>query len=117
MTLAETPQLLNGGGLLVVLMLLLLTATALGSAAVLGCVWAYRAGRGSRLARDGWVAVALAETLLQLLLATSIPEGGVTVWSAVPAGLLALQVALCVGGRRRRPAPAAAGDHPPGGSP
>ena len=77
--------------------------------AVLGCVWAYRAGRGSKRALKGWIAAG-GPFLLALLLAmpTLLAEGFIVFWLP-PVSVLVAQGALYGLGRALGPRPTAAG--------
>lgn len=99
--LAEGPSI--DGGLLVVLLAIAIAVVVLTvAAAVLGCVWARRAGRGSRPALVGFLAVAAVEALV--LLGAAVDQALVT--AAVAGSLLLAQGALFERGRReRQPAP------------
>lgn len=85
MILAETVS-LDGGALLVILVIFLAVLAAWCAVMVLGCVWAVRAGRGSRLALAGWGVVALIE-----LLPAAGALGSIL---ALPALVFVLQVGL-----------------------
>lgn len=100
-TLAESIQLTNAEAtvLLLVLLALLLMAVALGVLAVLGCVWAYRAGRGSRRARQGWIIVGSFEGLVMLGFLPALVGRHPNLLVLVPIVALVIQVALYLFGR------------------
>ena len=85
MILAESVS-LDGGALLVILVIFLALMAVWCAVMVLGCVWAVRAGRGSRLALAGWAVVALIE-----LLPAASAIGSIL---ALPALVFVLQVGL-----------------------
>lgn len=85
MILAETVS-IDGGALLLILVVLLVLAALWCALMVLGCVWAVRAGRGSRRALTGWVIVSVLEVLPAL--------GGLGTILAVPGLAFLVQVGL-----------------------
>ena len=92
--LAETPQLIDGEVL--VFLLVLLVAMLLATVAVfaLGCLWAWKAGRGSQPALVGWILVASLEAFALLLGVLSLLDGTVNLFLTAPLGALAVQAAL-----------------------
>jgi len=111
MTIAETPQLFDGRALLILLGILVLEAILLLCVAT-ACVWAYRAGRGARLALRGWIAVAVVEIGFQVLATVGMIQKGFDSAGLLPGGMLAFQAVLFALSRWRA-GPASA----PGGSP
>ncbi len=90
--LAETPTFTSGEILLILIVLVGLVAVAVATFA-LGCLWAWRAGRGSKAALVGWVAVASLEVLFVLPSLPDALRGGLFAVSA-PLGALTCQVVL-----------------------
>ncbi|MEO5679000.1 MAG: hypothetical protein ABIS47_04945 [Acidimicrobiales bacterium] len=103
--LAESIQLTNAEAtaLLLILLALLLIVVAMAVLAVLGCVWAYRAGRGSRRARQGWIIVGTIESLTLLLSVPSALGRHLSISMLFPVLALAAQAALHQLGRSRGP--------------
>ena len=97
--LAETPTFTSGEILLILLVLVGLVAVAVATFA-LGCVWAWRAGRGSKAALVGWVAVGSLEVLLLLPSLPAVLRGEL-VALPVPLGALACQVGLYLTAKRK----------------
>ena len=100
MTLAEVVQLTDGqvAFLILILVLLLGVVVLCCVAVVLGCVWAYRAGRGSSRARHGWIVVGSFEVVALLLPIAGRFGGG---FDFLMLGPLAAQGALFLLGRSR----------------
>lgn len=105
MTLAETIQLTNAEAtvLLLILLALFLMVVALAVLAVLGCVWAYRAGRGSKRARQGWIIVGTIESLALLLFIPSALGAHLSIPVLFPVLALAAQAGFYLHGRSRGP--------------
>lgn len=94
--LAETIK-LSGGEVLVVLLVLLGILAVVAAVVVLGCVWAWKAGRGSELALALWIVCASLEALALLGAAPSLIKGNFFIVG--PTGALGLQAALYFGAR------------------
>ena len=90
--LAEAPTFTSGEILLILLVVVGVAAVAVATFA-LGCVWAWRAGRGSKPALVGWLAVASLEVLFLLPSLPGLFKGDVFAVGA-PLGALACQVIL-----------------------
>lgn len=104
LVLAETPQ-PTGGQVLVLLLILAGVLIVHVAVVVLGCVWAWKAGRGSASALIGLAVVAALEALFVLVAIPSVVRGEPNyylAWAAVP---LVAQLALWAGARARRAAP------------
>jgi len=102
--LAETIK-LSGGEVLVILLVLIGMAVVAAAFLALGCVWAWRAGRGSQAALAGWIVCAVVEGLLLLQVIGSLFQGRPNFLGAVPAGALAAQVGLYLAARAPRAGP------------
>jgi hypothetical protein len=103
--LAETIK-LSGTEVLIILLVLLGSLLAVVAVMGLGCLWAWRAGRGSQLALAGWVVCGTLEGSVILLGLASLLRGQVNAVGTVPAGALAAQVGLYLAARGKpRPAP------------
>ena len=99
--LAESPTF--GGPEILFILLVLLGILAVNAVVVtLGCVWAWRAGKGSRRALVGWIIIGSVETLA---LVASIPDliSGASRFVVLPLAVIALQVALFLSGRSSAP--------------
>lgn len=96
MTLAEAVQLSDEeASLLVFIFLVFLAMVALLCvAAVLGCVWAYRAGRGSNLALKGWITAATPFVVAMMLPIPTMLAKGFNVFWLVPVSVLVVHAAL-----------------------
>lgn len=90
--LAETPTFTSGEILLILLVLVGVVAVAVATFA-LGCLWAWRAGRGSKPALVGWVVVASLEVLFLLPTLPGSLKGELFA-VAPPLGALTCQVVL-----------------------
>lgn len=103
--LAETPQ--PDGGLLLVIILVVLGILAMAVATMaLGCLWAWKAGRGSQLALGGWVACFTVEGFILLFAVGGLVSGKPHLLLFAPALAVAAQVALYLGARGHpRPGP------------
>jgi len=103
--LAETIK-LSGTEVLIIL-LVLVGILAIGVAVLgLGCLWAWRAGRGSQLALAGWVVCGTLEGSVVLLSLVDLLRGRVNALAIIPAAALAAQVGLYLAARDQpRPAP------------
>jgi len=99
--LAETVS-LDGGALLLGLVIVVLVLAALVGLVTLGFVLADKAGRGSRRALVGWVAVLVVEGLFCLASVVSLLRGELSLLQFVFPAIVACQVAtfLTAGGRR-----------------
>ena len=84
--------------ILVILLVLLGMLLVAVSAVVLGCIWAWRAGRGSQLALGGFAAVVGLEALATVARLPDAVGGDVAM---APAAVIALQVALYLTARGR----------------
>ena len=98
--LAEAPQ-FSAGDIALILLVLLGMALLVVAAAVLGFVWAVRAGRGSRQALAGWLTVAALEAALVLSLVPALGQGKLAI--LLPLGLLAGQALVYWRARSRPP--------------
>lgn len=103
MELAEGPQISGEVMFLILAVMLAMVLAGIGMV-VLGCIWAYRAGRGSPTSRVAFGVVAVVEALLFVM---SLTENSVGYSLLV---LLAVQGAFFLAGRRRGPAPPLPGD-------
>ncbi len=86
--------------ILVFLVVLLAFAALTLTAVVLGCIWAWLAGRGSQRALVGWVIIGSLEGLVLL---SAIPGlfSGPNLFPLLPLTVLGLQVGLYLGGRNQ----------------
>jgi hypothetical protein len=102
--LAETPQVSGGEmGLLFVLLLIgLIIAAGHVAGVVLGCVWAWWAGRGSRGALVGLAVVGAVEALYLLGALQSVLRGAPVPSLWLPALPAVVQAGLYLAGRRSR---------------
>jgi len=116
MTIAETPQLFDGRALLSLLGILVLEAIFLLCVAT-ACVWAYRAGRGARLALLGWIAVGVVVIGFQVLATVGVIQKGFDAAGLLPGGMLAFQAALFALSRWRAGSASAPGESLPGRAP
>lgn len=99
--LAESPQ--PDGGLVVVILVVLLGVLVAHVAVVaLGCIWAWRAGRGSRLALVGLAIVGALEVLYLMGAVPGLLWKEPNYYLASAALPLAAQVALYAGARAGR---------------
>ena len=78
--------------ILVILLVLLGMLLAAGVFVTLGCVWAWRAGRGSQLALAGAITVVTIEAIVLLPTLPAVLRGDLFV--VAPAGAIALQAVL-----------------------
>ena len=102
MTVGESPQ-IDGGLLVIILVIFVLACAAVIGVVVAGCVWAGRAGRGSRRARAGWAAVAVLEGIVVLEGLVELASGrGEPITVIVAGGALGLQALLYTRARRGR---------------
>lgn len=102
MILAEAIS-IDGGLLfliLVVLVVMLVVALVVG---IGGCIWAWRAGCGSRPALAGWIICASLEGLAALAFLPPLVVGEPSAAVLVPLAALGLQVVLFRRGRSRGP--------------
>ena len=98
--LAETVQL--DGSLLLVAIVALLVGLVLATAfVVLGFVWASSAGRGSRAALRGWLVLVAVEVVLSVFSLRAVAQARAGWIHAFFPALLACQVAVYAGARRR----------------
>lgn len=101
MMIAEAPQ--PSGGFVLLILLLVLAVVAVHVVVVtLGCLWAWRAARGSRMATAGLLVVGALEALYLGFAFPTLLRGEPNYylgWVAVPA---ALQAALYAGARLTR---------------
>ena len=74
MIVAEGPQ-IDGELLVIILVIFLLFAAAVIGLVVAGCVWAGRAGRGSKRARLGWFGVAAIEVAVMVFGLVDLARG------------------------------------------
>lgn len=96
--LAETPQ--PDGGLVVIILVILLGVLVAHVAVVaLGSFWAWRAGRGSRLALVGFGIIGALEVLYLMAAVPGLLRGNPSFYLASAALPLAAQVALYAGAR------------------
>lgn len=93
---------LSGSEVLVILLVLLALLVATIATAVLGCLWAFRAGRGSPLALVGWLLVAFVEVIAMVPALADLRFGAPSMVGFAPLGALAAQVALYVRGKAAR---------------
>lgn len=105
MILAETMK-LDGGTMFVILVIFLGIAAVICAVFALGCVWAYRAGRGSQLALIGWGIVASSEALIVVVTTPGMIGRGFNWLVLFPAGALVGQAGLYLLGRTRPSLPA-----------
>jgi len=98
--LAETVK-LSGGEVLIILLVLLGMLAVVLAVVVLGCVWAWKAGRGSETAKVLWIVCASLEALALLSAAPSALFGR-SFAAVFPAGALGAQLALYFGAKGRR---------------
>jgi hypothetical protein len=103
--LAETIK-LSGTEVLVIL-LVLVGILAIGVAVLgLGCLWAWRAGRGSQLALAGWLVCGTLEGAVILVSLVDLVRGRINPLPSIPAAALAAQVGLYLAAREKpRPVP------------
>lgn len=93
------------GGTLVFILVIALAVLALAvGVAVLGCVLAYRAGRGSSNAMVGLIIIGVLEAFSLLSATGNLLRGDVNVFSTLALIPIAAQVGLYFLGRSRRPA-------------
>lgn len=105
---------INGGALVIVLVILVLLGALAIAAMVLGCVWATRAGRGSRRALAGWLVVAVLEAVYSLpLIAGSVRGRRVSLLSLIVLAVLGAQVVLFTRARTRSSSPETKAREPP----
>jgi ABC-type uncharacterized transport system permease subunit len=97
MLIAETVQ-LDGGTVALILAVLLLLLLACVGVVVAGCIFARRAGRGSRNAMFGWAVIGTVE----LLIALDAVAAGLFKAALIPAGALAMQAAFWAEARPRQ---------------
>lgn len=88
----------------ILVILLVLVAILMAAAALvgLGCLWAWKAGRGSQAALVGWSIVGALELLAAAAALPSLVTGPQPFVSA-PAAALAVQVSLYITAKRRGP--------------
>lgn len=99
--LAETVSFTEEEMLIIMLVLVgILVATV--AVVGLGCLWAYKAGRGSQAALGGWLIVAALEVVA---LVASLPglASGPSLLLSLPTGALAAQAGLYLTAKRRGP--------------
>ena len=92
--LAETPQLIDGDVLVFLLVLLVAILLAAAAVVALGCLWAWKAGRGSQPALVGWILVASFESYLLLHGVLILLGGTGNLFLIAPLGAIGVQGAL-----------------------
>ena len=97
--LAETVSFTEEEMLFIMMVLLAILAVAV-TLGMLGCLWAWMAGKGSQRALGGWIFVAMLEVPAVIAALPGAVEG--SLFAILPLGIVALQVALYLAGRRRR---------------
>lgn len=103
--LAETIKLSGTEVLIILVVLVGILASGL-AVLGLGCLWAWRAGRGSQLALAGWVVCGTLEGAVVLLSLVDLLRGRINPLPVIPAAALAAQVGLYLAAREKpRPAP------------
>ena len=87
--------------ILVIMVVLIGLAAGVVAIALLGCLWAWRGGRGSQTALVLWLIVASLEGQTLFTAVPGILRGGGSPWLAAPLGALAVQVGLYLTARKR----------------
>ncbi len=94
---------LDGGALVFVVIVLLLVLAAAVAAFLAGCMYAHRAGVGSRDALLAWIAIVVLELLVAGSAIPSLVNGNIDAVFVVPVTAVLVQVGLYVSAWRRRP--------------
>ncbi len=94
---------IDGGTLVLILVLFFAFVGVTVGLAVLGCVWAYRAGKGSASSRTGLICIGVLEGFALASIGLSLLRGGFSPFSVAVVVLVAAQIGLYALGRANRP--------------